>query len=414
MKKILLLSLSTALVVGASGCGSSSSSRTADGGTTADGAACATSSTGSVTVNVTGLPTGVAGAVKVTGPGGDQVVTMTKALASQKSGSYMVTASIVTQADPIVRKAFKATVSTPSAMLCDGQSVTIDVTYSLIATSNKVWWGSANSASNTLGYASPSLASTGAPAAGVAAVTKGSLPGAFDKVGNLWVIDGIAGSTGIKRYPADSLGTSGEKTPDVVITSDAFEGGVPGPASIAFDATGNMWIGVTYSKTVVELDAATLAATAKIAPKVVISNVDPKSLAFDASGNLWVGSADRVLKYASTRLAASTTAAADLSIEAKTPQPVVGTLSSALGLAFDSSKNLWVAYDGVFAKISPAEQGATGSSSLTPAVQIAADVLALPEGIAFDESGGLWFAYSAGKFAKFGQAQLTASGKIAP
>src|SRR6478672_2544344 len=75
-----------------------------------------------------------------------------------------------------------------------------------------------------------------------------------------------------------------------------------------------------------------------------------------------------------------TAAAADLSIEAQTPAPVIGTLSSALGLAFDATKNLWVSYDGVLAKITPAEQAATVTSTITPAVQVSVDVLALPAG----------------------------------
>jgi sugar lactone lactonase YvrE len=159
-----------------------------------------------------------------------------------------------------------------------------------------------------------------------------------------------------------------------------------------------------------------LAASAAITPTIAISNIPsgPNALAFDASGDLWVGAGGNVLKYAAARLTASTSDPADLSIESKSPPPVISTLPNALGLAFDASANLWVDYDGTLAKITPAEQSATGTSSITPGVQITADVTALPEGLAFDEGGGLWMAYSVGKFAKFGAAQLGASGTLAP
>ncbi|MEO6419510.1 MAG: hypothetical protein ABIP39_08905 [Polyangiaceae bacterium] len=402
MKRTLFLALIALATPGCGSTGSTPSNPSGDGGT------CAQTATGMLTVNVTGLPAGVAGAVMLTGPGGMQTVATTTTLASAMSGAYTVVASNTTEADPIVRKAYKATVSTTSTTICDGQTATIDVTYALIPTSNKLWWGSSNSANGTLGYASTALASTGAPEATIGADTDGHLPGAFDRDGNLWVVDGTAGN--VKRYTADSLGTAGKKTPDVVLMSDAFTGGVPGPASFTFDKSGNMWIGVTFSKKIIEIEAANITASGTVTPKVEITAADaPSALAFDGAGNLWVGAGDRVLKYGVARLAASTTAPADLTIEAQTPLPVMGDLASAIGLAFDASMNLWVNYDGTFVRLTPADQGGTGMTTITPAVQIKADVLSLPEGLAFDEGGGLWFAYSQGKFAKFGQDQLGAS-----
>jgi hypothetical protein len=79
------------------------------------------------------------------------------------------------------------------------------------------------------------------------------------------------------------------------------------------------------------------------------------------------------------------------------------------GLAFTTNDQLWVDYDGTLALLTSLVPG-----TFTPAIQVTADVLALPSGIALDESGGLWMAYSAGKFCKFSASQLLTSGSVAP
>ncbi len=404
MKKALLLSL---LSLTAFACGSSGSGTPANA---LDGGSCGTAATGSLVVNVTGLPAGVDARVQVKGPGGAQDVTATKTLPAAKSGDYTVTAANVGQADPIVRKAYKATVSVSSAKVCDGQSVSVDVSYALIPTSNKSWWGSVNSPTDTLAYASSALGASGTTDPTVSATTAGTLPGAFDKDGNLWVIDGTTGSVGIKRYAAGTLASAGTKTPDVVVSSDAFTGGAPGPVSMAFDPKGNLWVGVLYSQKVVELDATQIVATGTVVPKVEISNVaSPNALAFDVKGNLWIGSDTAVIEYVIDRLGASTGAAPNATITAMTPLPVVGQLTNVRGLAFTADDKLWANFDGTLVKFEDLASG-----TVTPAIQIKADVLSLPEGIAFDEGGGLWMAYSAGKLCKFGAGQLTASGSVAP
>jgi ligand-binding sensor domain-containing protein len=406
---------------GSGGDGGAPEGGTVDGGAVdagTDGAAeggCTTAATGTIAVTVTGLPAGVKARLNVIGQGGTQTQTVqaTTNLAPVQSGDYKFTASTVGDSDPIVRRAFKGAVSIPSAHLCDGQTVSVDVTYSLIASSNKIWWGSGNSTSDTLGFASSTLAASGTPAATVAANTKGTIPGAFDPDGNLWVIDGTTGAEGVKRYPAETLGASGDKTPDVVVTSGAFTGGTPGASSIAFDASGDMWVGVIFSQKVVELSAGSLGASGMVTPSVEIGNVNvPNALAFDANGNLWIGSGDNVLEYKAARLSASTSAPADVSIASQSPPPVVSPLTNALGLAFNKDGELWVDYDGTLAKLTTTDLASSGT--VTPAIQVKADVLALPSGIALDESGGLWMAYSAGKICGFGASQLGASGSVAP
>ena len=196
-----------------------------------------------------------------------------------------------------------------------------------------------------------------------------------------------------------------------MLSGDVLTGGVPGPSTLAFDSSGNLWVGVAYSNEVVEFAAAQLTASTDTAlPDVEISNVpSPSALAFDAQGNLWVGSGSDVLEYSVDTLAHSSSAPPATTIDAQTPEPVVVALSNALGLAFNAQGQLWVNYDGTFALLPSLEAG-----TVTPAIRIQADVLALPEGIALDESGGLWAAYSAGKFCKFSANQLLASGTVTP
>ena len=408
MKKALLASLVALSAFSTFACGSSGSGST--GGSSGDGGTCARSSTGTLAVNVTGLPAGVDASVTVTGPGGAQTVKGSKTLTAIQSGDYTVLAANVGQTDPIVRRAFKATASVATTQLCDGQTVTIDVTYAPIATSNKIWWGSTNGTNDTLAWSSSQLGASGAPDPAVAASTAGTLPGAFDKDGNLWVIDGTAGSVGIKRYTADTLATSGAKTPDIVLSSDAFVGGTPGPVSMAFDPKGDLWVGILYAQQVVEFDGTQLTATGTVAPKVTLSNVaTPSALAFDVKGNLWVGSGDSVVEYLASRLSASTNAGPDTTITAQTPEPVVGPLTNVLGLAFTADDHLWVDYNGTIARIDNLVTG-----TVTPEIQIKTDVLGLPSGIALDESGGMWMAYAQGKLAKLGATQLAASGSVTP
>jgi ligand-binding sensor domain-containing protein len=371
------------------------------------GESCATDS---LAVTVSGLPDGVSAKVTVNG-----ALDLSNLVGSETlklaTGMYTVTADPVTMSDPIVRTAYKATVSAPNADVHCGSLLAVSVTYALIPTSNHLWIGSENSDNDTFGYASASLAASGAPDADVAASTAGSLPGAFDRDGNLWVIDNTGGTVGVKRYPADVLAAGGSETPDIIIGSDALSGGVPGPTSIAFDGLGNLWLGVGYSNQVVEFAAADLAASTDSAtPAVAISGVPaPAALAFDGKGNLWVGSGDQVLEYTADTLAASSSAPPATTIDAQTPLPVVGALANVRGLAFNGDGALWVNYDGTLALLTALESG-----TVTPDIQVQPDVLALPEGIALDERGGLWMAYSAGKFCKFSASQLTASGMLTP
>jgi sugar lactone lactonase YvrE len=390
---------------------SSTTTPLSDGGTGGADAACTTTAMGTLTVTITGLPASVSPNVTLAAAAGLALHAGANAVAS---GDYTVTAAMVTQADPIVRTVFQATVTGASGHLCDGQNAAVGVAYAAIPTSNKLWIGNQNASASTLGYASSAIASSGSPAATVAAKTKGSLPGAFDKDGNLWLIDTITNEVGIRRFSAASMGTSGAKTADKTITSAELSGGVPGPAGLAFDASGNLWVSIAYSNKVERFDAAIVATGGDATPAVQWSGLtSPTALAFDASGNLWIADGGTVVEVTASHLAASGSSP-DLVLTAMTPGPVIGQLTGAVGLAFDAPGGLWVDYGGTLARLATADQSGGGPKTITPAVQITSSVTGLPEGIAFDESGGLWMAFSQGKFGRLAASMLTASGHPTP
>jgi sugar lactone lactonase YvrE len=404
-----------ALAAGA--CDDSGSGTPTDGGSDA-APACSATGMGTLAVTVAGLPAGVNASVSVAQAAGGMTwpVTATQSL-PLAAGGYTVTAKRVAAPDAIVRTVYDPSVTTGvPACVRDTMTTPVTVTYAAIPSSNKVWLSNGTGGTAPLlGFASSTLGATGTPAATVAAKTGGGKGLAFDSDGNAWVIGGTTADPPVARYRASMLGSSGPKTPDVKLDSAPFQAGIPGPAALAFDSSGSLWVSVVAARKVVKFTATQIAASGSPTPTVELSGIEgPAGLAFDASGNLWVASgAGRVLKFAAARLAASGMGP-DLSLTANTPPPVTGMLPDPIGLAFDASGNLWVNYDGTLARLTATDLAGMGDKTVTPAVQIQLDVMALPEGIAFDESGGLWLAYSQGKFGRLAASQLTASGKQPP
>ncbi|GEM83246.1 hypothetical protein [Meiothermus hypogaeus] len=378
------------------------------------GVTCDPTGTGNLVVNVAGLPGGVDAAVTVSGPGGTQALTGSQTFTGTAAGLYTITAAKVAQSDPLIRTAFSATVSSSPACVRNGQNETVTVTYSPIPTSNKLWMDNGNppsGASPVLAFAASLLGSTATQSPSVSAGTINIRDLTFDKDGNLWGIGGTTADPNLARYPADVLGTSGSKTLDRGINITGI-GCLPGPARLAFDANGNLWVSVPCANKVVRISAAQLGASGSVTPGVEITGLSgPEGLAFDSAGNLWIANAgaDRVVKFNASRLNASTSGA-DLTIQSQTPSPVINTLDTNL-LAFDASGNLWVmAFGGnVLYRLTSSDQGGSGTKTLTPAIQVSVPASAVLEGMAFDEGGGLWITYSAGKFARLSSTQLGTS-----
>jgi secreted PhoX family phosphatase len=177
--------------------------------------------------------------------------------------------------------------------------------------------------------------------------------------GQLWVpghTNGIASA----YSPAQLLGGG---APDASVTlqiptyPDGGQG--PGPETVAFDSSGNLWIAssqqnASIEPTVVKYAAGQLGSSGTLAPSVTLTPVDagvytdggftrsidfPEALAFDVHGNLWVANCgdptSSVVMFAAAAL-----------VTGGAVSPSVVWASSALdcpnGLAFDTAGNLWV------------------------------------------------------------------------
>jgi len=405
--KIQSACLIAVLLLVASGCGA--------GGGNGGGTGCPPSGSGDLVVNISGLPGGVNAKVRVTGPSGfNQNLTASQTFTATAAGTYTVSAEKVAQSDPLIRTAYSPGLGGSPACVRNGQATTVTVSYAQIPSSNKLWLDNGNPPSGSsplLGFAASLLGSTATQSPSVSAGTVNLRDLTFDPDGNLWGIGGTTADPTLVRYPASSLSTSGSKTPDRRINIAGITC-LPGARRLAFDASGNLWVSVPCANKVVRVGAAQLGASGTVTPAVEITGLNgPEGLAFDASGNLWVANrgAQRVVRFNANRLSASTSGP-DLTIESKTPGPVISTLDASL-LAFDASGNLWVVAFGanVVYRLTPSDQSGSGSETLTPSPQVSIPVGALLEGKAFDEGGGLWISYSAGKFARLSPAQLATS-----
>jgi sugar lactone lactonase YvrE len=408
------------LVLAGCGAGASKNPNNGFGGSSGFGgnigSTCpATSATGTLSIRISGTPSGH-GAVSLAG---GSSLTASNDL-SLPAGPQTVTAYLVAEGTQMVRAAYSPTVDVPAPCVHAGQATIVNVTYARIASSGALWMGASNTPSGAtlLSYVPADLASSGASPATVAAKTGGSDGFTFDVFGNAWVIGGTSADPPVARIPAAALGSDGVKTPDVVIDSPSFGNSIPGPTALAFDADGNLWVSIVSEDKVVKIAGSALDTPGTSSPVATVEEGGisaPQGIAFDSAGNLWVaaGGASTVVRINAAHLTTSGNGA-DLTITALSPGPVIGTLASPIGLAFDADGNLWVGYDDRFARLTPADQTGTGTRTITPAIQIAPDVQSLPLGMAFDEFGGLWFSDVVGNFACFGGSQLASSGTKTP
>ena len=378
-------------------------------GTTPSGV-CSASGTGTLVVNVVGLPAGVTAKVSVTGPSGTQAVSASQTFAGAAGGSYSITADKVTQADPIVRTVYSATISASTVCVSGSATQTVTVTYAPIPTSNKVWLSASNSPTgNTHGFASALLGATGNREATVATKSGAGRHLAFDRDGNLWSNGGTTADPALLRIPAASFAASGAVQPDRKIDITGLDC-IPGVGGIAFDKDGSLWFGAPCKKVIYKLAAAQLAASATVTPVLTIPfAMGAEGLAFDKSGNLWVGSGDEghLARFDAASLASA----------AATPSLVLTASTKASGgsplhpgwLAFDASGNLWTNDFGgnVVFQFPAAELAGTAPKEVVPPALVTVGVSALLGGMSFDEGGGLWVTFGQGKFARLAPPQLT-------
>lgn len=252
---------------------------------------------------------------------------------------------------------------------------------------------------------------------------------AFDSAGNMWVADeggGTGGTPAVLVYTPDQLvAPGGASAPAATIAADA-SGSLNRPAGLAFDASGNLWVGNfgntgAGANTLVQYAAADLAAalgaggSTSPSPTVTINSADlsqPYGLAFEADGDLWVANSgnDTVVQFAAADLTADGAPAPTASVPP-------GTVDAPRGPAFDADGNLRVASRNtdelVQYSIGP---GGIPALALTTGVTLADGTTPVdPTGLAIDNAGNLWVTDSTNHaLLKFTTAGLTDGGTAAP
>ncbi len=343
---------------------------------------------GNLLVTVTGLPSGVAGSVMVTGTSGySRTVTNTTTL-SVPAGTYAVSASEVRGNDTIAPLAYDGSASPASVTVVAAGSASTTVSYAPRSGSGHLWipqWSGSNLA---VGYARGQLSASGSPSPSVslAGTTNGGEAIAFDGDGNMWVVD-LGGY--LYRYDAASLASSGTPTPSVTIDATAYKRLL----GLAFDTSGNLWVACLDNDQLIAYSPDQLTADGAPTPAVVISDnggslIWPMGIAFDADGNLWVSNlhGDSVVQFSPTNLAATGSPVPTATISTDG----AGGLMEPQALAFDANGNLWVAnFTSTVVRFDSSQL--TSSGNPTPAATIASSSLGTSlTGLAFDASGALW------------------------
>ncbi len=292
---------------------------------------------------------------------------------------------------------------------------------------------------NVLEFASTSLTATGSAAAAPSLVVNSSAFAApqgviFDTSANLWVIDGGNIGTGGKVKPALYEFTSSQLSgiqsgssvmPTMTINSSAFVF----PQQAMWDSKGDLWVSDNGANAVFEFTPTQLMASgANVMPNITIKSTPAFNgalgIAFDSSGDLWIANngTTTIFEFNESALA---TASGSVTL---TPNIMLsddgkGSIQGPWALAFDSSGNLWSSNANspdTVVQFSKASLAASGSP--TPAVTLSSAMvsgtpsLSSPNGIAFDSSGDLSVVSSATPFGVgiYSASQLTAGGAVAP
>lgn len=237
----------------------------------------------------------------------------------------------------------------------------------------------ANYQSDTVAeYSQGQLAAGGdpAPVTTLASDGSGSLAApealAIDPAGDLWVANS-GGSGSLVEFTPRQLAASGAPVPAVTLT---LSGGSLGPVrGLAFTATGDLWVAAVGEPStpgrLLKLTAGELQASGAVTPAVTLAtgSLSPAALAFDARGNLWVGMSSHtfgatgaVEELTPQQLATSGAPGAAVTLTADS----AGTsLVGPTGLAFDAAGDLWVSDGGIGAaaveEFTPTQLAASGS-----------------------------------------------------
>ncbi|HXW79884.1 MAG TPA: hypothetical protein VEJ84_10320 [Acidimicrobiales bacterium] len=232
---------------------------------------------------------------------------------------------------------------------------------------------------------------------------------AFDSSGDLWV--GNITSNELVEYPRAQL-SNANPVPGVVISADAGRDSPNSPATLTFDGSGDLWVADQGDDTVTEYSRAQLAKSGSPTPYKTIrySGLDgPGAVRFDHSGDLWVSNISNVVEFTKAELAKANPVP---SVVISSTALVSGT-GTGVDMAFDQQGDLWAAnFGGVFVELTKAQLARSGAPS--PHVTIGTYSLLELSGLALDPSGDVWLSETSNNVVEFTKAQLAKSGTPAP
>ncbi len=246
-----------------------------------------------------------------------------------------------------------------------------------------------------------------------------------DPTGNVWISDG--GSDRVLEFvPLSSAYSSGTPA-SLVVGQTSFtasvtatsQSGLDLPGDVAFDPSGNLWVADVLNNRVLEFKppfSTGISASLVVGQSDFVSNLfggevslrAPQYSTFDSTGNLWVVDQfnNRVLEF---RPPLSSGIPASLVIGQTgfgvgTSAITQSGLTNPLGLAFDSSGDLWISdqfanrilefkvplSSGMGASLVLGQSSFTASGNAT-----SSNGFYYPGGLAFDSSGNLWAADTA-------------------
>src|SRR5271170_254908 len=271
--------------------------------------------------------------------------------------------------------------------------------------------------SRAASFTSTQLSKSGSPTpGGIVDIAATGL--AFDKSKNLWIVVNFDRVEEFSAAQLKKLSSDDTPTPVTVITSTSTFDELLG---CAFDKKGNLWLADLLAGTLDEVSKSQLAAGSNnITPAIVISSTDlstggPDFITFDGSGDAWVDNEieSKIVEFTASQLktGGTQTAAVVLTTDGS------GSLNYPGEPAFDGKGNLWVANYHGDSLVEFTKKQLKTSGSPTPAVTLTDNDGSLigPWGAAFDGSGDLLISnFDGGSISKFTPNQLKATGAPVP
>ena len=378
---------------------------------------------GSLQVTISGVPVGKVANATISGPAGfSKNISTTQSIDNLAVGGYGVAATPIRVTGAQVDSVWDGVVTGSPAAVAAGTTTDVSVSYSQRPGTGMLWVSNDGSR-NIMGFSPTQLATTGIitnsanvtltlPVAGNG--NGAPIAMAFSSSGDEWAgycKGGTKVPQVISKFGSAKLGISGVLDADVTITLPASDGTYDCASALAFDSSGNLWVGM-YLGHVLRFGASQLSSSGTPTPEVTLTSssfAGIVDLLFDTDGALFVAA------YSTPTL--SRLSPSQLTADSATLVPdVLLSLpagAGAGGLAFGTDGSLWVSdynHSSVLELKAP-DLKTTG----TPTPLLTLTGVPGPEQIAFDRAGNLWVAsFDGNKILAFSAVDITTGGAKTP